>query len=266
MDEATPRIKPAQRHLGHAILDALVRPVLHTSPRQIFQNGVRLFASLSLSHRIIVITLAILFAVAEYEEPGFLPFRGLVVFITTYSLAVLLVFALVALKDWLETAVWPWDDPGWVWPWERWFWASNLTDSEASMSTVQEWNQAPGDQCADKLMEDLSELVPTEAEAGLRRRVHSQDEEPFAALPCVGTREGVSSPAIAPLDGNEEEMAISSASMLSQGMRSESMPPPTPVEGYHSASLRVCRVVSVDHGNSTNTSVKALRNASQYQA
>ncbi|KAH9874116.1 hypothetical protein IAQ61_004744 [Plenodomus lingam] len=253
-NETATKIQPVKRHLGHALLDVIIRPILRISPLQIFQKCKALFVLMSTTQRMLAITIPILFVIAEYEQPGFLPnFYGLINSIIICSLAVLFVFAIIALTDWYENAVWPWDEPGWVWPWERWFWASNLTDSEFSMSTSSMQDTEFGVLCEAPREEDVVESVEAEevqeSEKGvqdLEEEVQESEEEldelskePVAAFQPASPQGSMYSPSPSPSESqDEEEMAIPPTPLLPRGMRSESMlPPPTPADIHRSGLL-----------------------------
>jgi len=128
--EATPQ---PHRHLGHAILDLLICPLLQLSPRILYSSLAALLTRTPWTHRATAAVLTTLFALAEYQHPGYLPTaHQLAVGATSLLSSAAAAAALLALDDWLEDAVWPWHQPGWVWPWERWLWACAVGSEDPS--------------------------------------------------------------------------------------------------------------------------------------
>ncbi|KAI8938652.1 hypothetical protein NX059_004522 [Plenodomus lindquistii] len=249
--DATPptQTPPTKRRLGHLLHDTFIHLILRNAPRQILQNATKLFTSFSYLHRAFFIFTPILFAIAEYELPGFLPtIYELPICMTAYTIAGLLVFAGITVLNWLETAVWPWQESGWVWPWERWFWGANLTDSEFSMSTVSlpEMEGLGSLHAAGEKEATVQEVVNAQRDTTVEfqgsTRASNQDEAPTVAFRPAGVRSTLSPPATptstARTSWVEGDILIPPTPQLPHSMRSGSMlPPPTPADIHRSGLL-----------------------------
>jgi hypothetical protein len=112
-------------------------------PEPVRQGWVFLFyiicnkiATYPATHRYGSILLILLAALAEYEQPGFIPpprhiFNALISFTCVSAVIV----AALAVLDLFETNEWPWEQEGWVWPWQVWLWNNTIYEFSTSTST-----------------------------------------------------------------------------------------------------------------------------------
>ncbi|KAF2850250.1 hypothetical protein T440DRAFT_518359 [Plenodomus tracheiphilus IPT5] len=161
-NEMPPQIPPSKRHIGHALLDIIIRPIMQLSLRQVLQASIKLFVHMSWTHRIV--TLAALFGLglAIYKDPGSFPTPCEVAQITTaFFLAFLLIFTVIAVIIWMETAVWPWDQLDRMGPWIKAFWAFANNDDDMEMEVTSKKDNPATSTPVEAVEPDMAAIPPT---------------------------------------------------------------------------------------------------------
>ncbi|EUC48121.1 hypothetical protein COCMIDRAFT_57578, partial [Bipolaris oryzae ATCC 44560] len=81
--------------------------------------------------------LVLVFAIAEFEQPGWFPRPEELSSAVIGFLGVGTIISLVvALSEYVETHTWPWEDDGFVWPWEALLWRGTIYNDEALDDSV----------------------------------------------------------------------------------------------------------------------------------
>ncbi|EUC36399.1 hypothetical protein COCCADRAFT_55778, partial [Bipolaris zeicola 26-R-13] len=83
--------------------------------------------------------LVLVFAIAEFEQPGWFPRPEELSSAVVGFLGVgAIIFIVVALLEYVETHTWPWEDDGFVWPWEALLWGGTVYNDEEIDQSVME--------------------------------------------------------------------------------------------------------------------------------
>ncbi|KAH7064293.1 hypothetical protein BKA63DRAFT_572209 [Paraphoma chrysanthemicola] len=178
---------------------------------------------------------AFLAALAEYQQPGFLPRPD-----TTSNAiigllcAIALVLGILALQEYVETKKWPWQDEGWVWPWEAWLWGETVYDLGASTTTDVNGVVSPA-----RRAETFSLGTPLREPSSYTPEGSPNYSSLFTAVrhnttPWSRTNDNISMP---PPNASKQPIIIPPTPQLPLGMRPIYISPPTPAQIHHSGLL-----------------------------
>ncbi|KAF2032068.1 hypothetical protein EK21DRAFT_110281 [Setomelanomma holmii] len=177
-------------------------------------------------HRYGCLTLVVSIALAEYQQPGFVPRpETLTKAIIGLLCATTLVFGIIALQEYMETSKWPWQEEGWVWPWEAWLWAETVYDLSASTMSDAMGAATPAGQVL-----PTAANTPPSGMAFTSPALTVRDRTPISKASSDRA-------AIPPLTAFKQPFVIPPTPQLPPGMRPTYRPPPTPAQIHKSGLM-----------------------------
>jgi hypothetical protein len=203
------------------IIAALADTIVPTPVRQGWHFVFAAFSSkYPTKYRYSAPIVAVLVAVAEWQQPGFLPHTDkLTNAIVGFLCATLIVVGILVLQDYTENNRWPWAEEGWVWPWEAWLWSETAYDLGASTNTSAESDNSPLLPATPIIASTFASLTPN---------------TPGSTPASSAQRDSLAMP---PPTAFKQPFIIPPTPQLPRGLRPIHLSPPTPAQFHHSGLL-----------------------------
>jgi hypothetical protein len=218
--------------LGRVATTAISFVINCFAPKPVRQGWVFLFSiaynkitTSTAEYRYGFLAVAILVALAEWQQPGFI-WRPEYISNAAigFMCALCLAFGVVTMLDYIETARWPWEENGWVWPWQAWLWRQSAYDLGASTNTQ-----------ADGFTSPLPPATPATKPSPPAPTFGSPVAQPTSSKPAKNaTALNFSMPPPATV---KQTMIIPPTSQLPGGLRPVHLPPPIPAQVHRSGIL-----------------------------
>ncbi|KAI4944912.1 hypothetical protein J4E91_008256 [Alternaria rosae] len=212
---ATAAISTFLRRITTRVVDFLI-------PENIRQEHRRIIATFAkYKYALVALAASTLFAIAEYEQPGYFPRpQELTAAVIGFLCASMLIFAAFALMEYTETHTWPWEDEGFVWPWQALLWSGTAYVDETIGESVTAYRNT--NMMAPSIRVDGGDDAVKQDET-----TFGDDSTSSMAASTLGSTTQAGSPARA-------EIVIPPTPLLPGGLRPIHLPPP-PV--HHSGLL-----------------------------
>ncbi|KAF1838428.1 hypothetical protein BDW02DRAFT_576347 [Decorospora gaudefroyi] len=136
-NSTAPSASDAMPTLFHRGASALMEWLIPAPLRDEYRQIIDLLAQCPYAYPILLVSIFVI--LVEWEQPGYFPSPDEWSTATVgFLCAGALVFSVFALLEYVETRMWPWDDPGWVWPWEALLWGHTVYNDDGVRECVSE--------------------------------------------------------------------------------------------------------------------------------